>query len=142
MHVLRRLREALVPAGLVLDLQVIHPDPRIEMDGRLLSEIDGSRLFAKADAATAAVDLLIDEGLLEEEGFDDHDVVQHYETGTALIEDFAPKELRNLPADVVPLLKTIDRECVVRERCRLRRLRRIAPANTIQIRTSNRSPLS
>lgn len=126
MHVLRRLREALVPDGLVLDLQVIRPNPRVEVDGRVLCEADGSPLFRSADAARAAVDLLVGEGLLEEETVDDHDVLQHYDTGAALVEDWEPK-LRRLPAEMVPILQTIERECVVRERCRLRRLRRLEP---------------
>ena len=127
MHVLRRFREALVPNGIVLDLQVVRPDPRVELDGRVLCEVDGSPLFAWADAARAAVDRFVADGLLEEEATDDHDVLKHYGTGAELVEDFAPKQ-RKLPADAVPLLRAIDRECVVRERCRLRRLRRIAPA--------------
>jgi SAM-dependent methyltransferase len=125
-HVLRRCQEALVPDGLVLDLQVIPPDPRIETDGQVFTVADGSPLFVGADAARAAVDLLIAEGLLVEEAVDDHDVLKHYESGAALVEDWAPKE-RKLPAEAVPLLQTIDRECVVRERCRLRRLRRVEP---------------
>jgi len=121
-YVLRRFREALVPEGIVLDLQVIRPHPRVEVDGRLFCEIDGSPLFKGADAARAAVDLLIAEGLLVEEAVDDHDVLKHYVSGAALVDDFAPKE-RKLPPEAVPLLRPIQRECVVRERCRLRRLR-------------------
>ena len=127
MHVLRRLREALVPAGIVLDLQVIRPHPRVETRGRFVCEADGSPLFVGADAARAAVDLLIAERLLEEEAVDDHDVLTHYETGAALVEDWAPKE-RKLPAEAVPRLAAIGGECVVRERCRLRRLRRADPS--------------
>jgi hypothetical protein len=41
-HVLRRCREALAPEGLVLDLQVVRPGPRVECDGRVLCEIDDS----------------------------------------------------------------------------------------------------
>ena len=127
MHVLRRSRKALVRDGVVLDLQVIRPDPRIESDGRLVCEFDGNPLFAGADAARDAVDLLVAERLLAEEAVDDHDVLKHYETGAELVEDFAPKE-RKLPDEVVPLLQAIEGKCVVRERCRLRRLRRIEPA--------------
>jgi hypothetical protein len=122
-HVLRRFREALVPDGIVLDLQVIRPNPLVESDGRVLCEIDGSPLFADADAARAAVDLLIAERLLAEEAVDDHDVLKHYETGATLVDEFAGKK-RKLPGDAVPLLQTIADECVVRECCRLRRLRR------------------
>jgi hypothetical protein len=121
-HVLRRLREALVPDGIVLDLQVIRPDPIVEVDGRAVCEIDGSPLFAWADAARAAVDLLVSERLLVEEAVDDHDVRKHYASGAELVADFAGKE-RKLPPEMVPFLRAVTAECVVRERCRLRRLR-------------------
>jgi hypothetical protein len=111
----------------MLDLQVIRPHPKVEtVDGRLLCEADGSALFEYADAARDGVDTFIAERLLEEEGVDDHDVVQHYSTGAELVEDWQPKK-RTLPADMVPLLRAFQHECVVRERCRLRRLRRLTP---------------
>jgi hypothetical protein len=125
-HVLRRTREALVPGGIVLDLQVIRPHPRVETDGRLLCEADGNPLFEYADAAREAVDLLIAEQLLDEEAVDDHDVVHHYSTGAELVEDWEPKK-RKLPLEAVALLRAIEQECGVRERCRLRRLRRVDP---------------
>jgi SAM-dependent methyltransferase len=124
--VLRRFREALVPDGLVLDLQVIRPRPRVEVDGRVLWEIDGAPLFERADAARTAVDLLIAEGRLEEEAVDDHDVLIHYESGAALVADWAQKE-RALPSPAVPSLRAFPGPCLVRERCRLRRLRRTGP---------------
>ena len=58
MHVLRRFREAVIPGGIVLDLQVIRPDPRVEAEGRLVYVADGSPLFEGADAARAAVEQL------------------------------------------------------------------------------------
>ena len=124
MHVLRRLREALVPEGIVLDLQVIRPHPLVEVNDTFLCEIDGSSLFVGADAARAAVDLLIAERLLEEEAADDHDVRKHYVNGAALVSDFETSE-RKIPAEAIPRLRRLERECVVRERCRVRRLRRV-----------------
>jgi hypothetical protein len=125
-HVLRRFREALLPDGLMLDLQVIRPDPVVEVDGAVVCEIDGRPLFVTADAAAAAVDEMVSAGLLVEEAVDDHDVLKHYPSGAVLVEEFAPKK-RKLPAEAVPLLTSIARECVVRERCRLRRLRVASP---------------
>jgi hypothetical protein len=122
-HVLRRFRDTLRPGGIVLDLQVVRPHPRVESEGRLLCEIDGDPLFVGADAARTAVDLLVAEGLLEEEAVDDHDVLTHFPNGRTLVEEFAPKE-RTVPVDAIPLLDAHERECVVRERCRLRRLLR------------------
>jgi hypothetical protein len=52
--------------------------------------------------------------------------VQHYETGAALVEDWEPKQ-RELPLEAVELLLEIEGKTVVRERCRLRRLRRVDP---------------
>jgi hypothetical protein len=124
--VLRRLREALVPEGIVLDLQVIRPHPLVEVGGTVLCEIDGSSLFAGADAARAAVDLLIAERLLEEEAADDHDVRKHYFNGAAIVDDFETSD-RKIPAEAIPRLQGLGRECVVRERCRVRRLRRVDP---------------
>ena len=59
MHVLRKMVDAVRPGGIVLDLQVIRPNPRVEVDGQLICEIDGEPLFTQADAATAAVDALV-----------------------------------------------------------------------------------
>jgi hypothetical protein len=122
-HVLRNMVEAVRPGGLVLDLQVIRPDPRVECDGRLLCEIDGRPLFRLADWAAAAVELFVAKGLLIEEAVDDHDVRKHFRTGADVVQEFVAKK-RKVPADAVPTLLALRRPCVVRERCRLRRLRK------------------
>jgi hypothetical protein len=120
--VLRRMLEALHPGGIVLDLQVIRPNPQVEVDGRVVCEIDGEPLFRWADAATAAVDARVEADDLVEEAVDDHDVRKHYPDGADLVDDFATKE-RRLPEAAVPMLRAIQQPLVVRERCRLRRLR-------------------
>ena len=124
MHVLRHLVTAVKPGGLVLDLQVIRPDPRVEVDGHLVCEIEGRSLFQKADAAAAAVDEAVAAGRLLEEALDDHDACTHYRTGADLVADFAGEE-RKIPTAAVPIVRALERPCVVRERCRLRRLRTI-----------------
>ena len=45
MHVLRNMVEAVKLGGVVLDLQVIRPDPNVEVDGQVLCAIDGEPLF-------------------------------------------------------------------------------------------------
>lgn len=121
-HVLRNMVGAVRPGGLVLDLQVIRPDPVVEAGGRVVCEIDGEPLFRSADAATAAVDGLVAAGVLVEEALDDHDVLKHYASGPELIEDFTAKP-RRIPAEGLERLTSVPGPCVVRERCRLRRLR-------------------
>ena len=120
-HVLSNMVEAVISGGAVLDLQVIRPNPVVESGSRVLCEVDGESLLRKADAAARAVDSLVSAGRLVEEAVDDDDVRKHYRTGSDLVEDFAGKE-RRLPDEAVAGLNTLIRPCVVRERCRLRRL--------------------
>lgn len=121
MHVLRNMIAAAKPGdGLVLDLQVIRPNPVVEADGHHVCDIDGEPLFAKADAATAAIDGAIAAGRLTEERCDDHDVRRHYPTGAELLHDFTDKKRQVLDE---ARLRAVERPCVIRERCRLRRLR-------------------
>jgi hypothetical protein len=120
--VLGRMVEAVKPGGEVLDLQVIRPNPTVEIDGRVVCEIDGEPLFRAADAATAAVDALVRTGRLIEQAVDDHDVREHFDDGADLVDAYSTKR-RQLPNDALPTLRLLARPCVVREHCRLRRLR-------------------
>jgi hypothetical protein len=119
-HVLHNMVSGVKPGGLVLDLQVIRPNPVVEANGDQLSEIDGEPLFALADAATAAVDAAVAAGRLIEEAVDDHEVRKHYSSGADLVDDFAGKKRRVLDAARV---RAAAGPCTTRERCRLRRLR-------------------
>jgi hypothetical protein len=121
-HVLRNMVDAVRAGGLVLDLQVIRPNPVVEAGAIMLCEIDGEPLFEFADAAAAAVDASIAAGDLSEEAVDDHDVRKHYSSGAALIDDFAGKK-RQVPQHALPRLSALNDSCALRERCRLRRLR-------------------
>jgi hypothetical protein len=113
--------DAVRVGGAVLDLQVINPDPVVEVDGRIVCEIDGEPLLRRAEAAAAAIDAFVLTGRLRQEGVDDHDVRKHYVNGSALVDDFSDKE-RRLPVRALPGLLAEERPCVVRERCRLRYL--------------------
>jgi hypothetical protein len=119
---LSQMIEATAPGGLILDLQVIRPDPFVELDGEVVARIDGEPLFAWADAATAAVEARIEAGDLIEEAVDDHDVRKHYSDGADLVDDVGSSK-RRFPDEVIPIVAAIAQPLVVRERCRLRRLR-------------------
>ena len=123
MHVLRNMVSAVTPGGLVLDLQVIRPNPRVEAGGRVICEIEGERLFATADAAAAGVNSFVADGRLVEDAVDDHDVLRHYEDGPDLIDDFADDEEQRIPDDAIDRVRALIEPCIVRERCRLRLLR-------------------
>ena len=127
MHVLRTMIEAVRPGGIVLDLQVIRPNPRAETRaGVVVCELDGRPLFVKADAAAAAVDAALADGRLAEEAVDDHDVLKHFPNGADLVRDFS--RVGRVPlGDGEARLRAIEEPCVTRERCRLRRLRVLYP---------------
>jgi hypothetical protein len=120
-NVLSNMVAAVKPGGLVFDLQVIRPNPVVEADRQIICEIDGEPLFRIADAAAAAIDAFVARGRLVDEAVDDHDVREHYVTGAELIGDFVGKR-RQLPVDALPTLRERVTPCLVRERCRLRRL--------------------
>jgi len=120
-NVLRHMVDAVKTGGVVLDLQVIRPNPHIEVGGRFICELDGEPLFAKADAAAAAVDAAVAAGQLIEEAVDDHDVLKHYADGADLVDDWKRRERRPLGKTTAEL-RDIARPCHTRERCRLRRL--------------------
>ena len=123
MNALSRMIEAVRPGGSILDLQVIRPNPGVELNGRVIAELDGEALFRWADAAVAAVDARIRAGDLVEEAVDDHDVREYYTDGTDLVEGFAGSK-RRIPEEFLPTLASIEEPIAVRESCRLRRLRR------------------
>lgn len=122
-HALRRFRRALVPGGVILDLQVTPPAPVVEVDGDVVCRLEAGRLLEDAAAAAAAVDDEIARGLLREEGIDDHDVLTHFRTGASVVEHFRTRS-QSVPARAVPLLAASRRPHLVRQSCRVRRLRR------------------
>ncbi len=120
MNVLRNMVSAVRPGGAILDLQVIRPNPRVELGGELICEIVGQPLFERADAAANAVDAMVRSGRLIQEAIDDHDVRKHYPNGNDLVDDFKDTA-RRLPEAALPRLHAITQPLLVRERCRLRR---------------------
>jgi hypothetical protein len=119
---LRNMLSAVAPGGVVLDLQVIRPNPVIEVDERVVAEIDGEPLFVWADAATAAIEARIAVGELVEEAIDDHDVRKHYSDGAEMVEDVAASKRRFTP-EAAAIVAAVDKPLDARERCRVRRLR-------------------
>jgi hypothetical protein len=120
-NVLRNMVRAVRPGGAILDLQVIRPNPRIELGDELICEIDGQPLFEKADAAANAVDAMVRSGRLIQEATDDHDVRKHYPNGDDLVDDFKDTA-RRISEEAIPRLRAITQPLLVREHCRLRRL--------------------
>jgi len=114
--------DAVARSGLVLDLQVIRPQPVVEIDGTVVCTVDAEPLFFMADAAVAAIDAAVEAGRLMDEVVDDHDVLKYFANGRDLIADLVGKRMR-LPDEAMPVLEAHAGTAMLRECCRLRRLR-------------------
>jgi hypothetical protein len=121
-NVLGNMVAAVKPGGIVLDLQVIRPDPVVESGEERICEIWGEPIFLTADAATAAIEATIATGLLTQEAVDDHQVRTHFPTGSDLVENFADAK-RRIPEQALSKLRATAGPVTMRERCRLRRFR-------------------
>jgi hypothetical protein len=84
--------------------------------------LDRRSAAVPAEDGSAAVEARIAAGDLVEEAVDDHDVLKHYSDGADLVDDVGSSK-RRFPDKVIPIVAAIEQPLVVRERCRLRRLR-------------------
>ncbi len=119
---LHRFRDALVPGGLVLDLQVIPPAAVVEAGGAVVCTLEDETLLRRAASAAAIVDRFVTNGLLHEEAVDDHTVARHFPDGAALARHVETGD-RLIPARALQTVEAIAGPCLIREACRLRRLR-------------------
>jgi len=102
--VLRNMVDAAKPGRIVLDLQVICPNPRVEVDSRLVCEIDGERWSRLATTTTSA------------------STTRTAPTSSTI----SRQSSAGYPTKQYPVCARSHGPCVVRERCRLWRLRRNA----------------
>lgn len=125
MDVLRRLLEALVPGGVVVDLLAVPPNEQVEVDGEVVGELDGSRFFPRGLAAAAGLDQLVEEGLLvpagEEQRFT---ILIRYPSGPESVEDVAKRTYTRMPPGLARRLERISGPVAVRESSLVRSLRK------------------
>lgn len=115
---------AVVPGGLILDLQTVRPPPRVEAEGRVLCELETAEFFARADANEAILMASVREGVLALETEEYLEVLQRWPCGAELVADLQSR-LRKIPGAMLPVVGAIAGECVIREPCRTRRLRKM-----------------
>ena len=96
-HALRQVCEALVPGGLVIDLQAIRPSGRVEIGGDPIGRINDDVFFARAAQAVAGLDSLVDEGLLARGPQIVFETLAHYDAGAELIAAITDSPNGNFP---------------------------------------------
>jgi hypothetical protein len=122
--VLRRVYEALAPGGTILDLRSVPPPGRVEVDGRVVGELDESGFFPRSLHNGEALAGLAREGLLELAAEDAHTMLIVYPTGRDLVDDVASWGDTKVPARLAARLVPLEGECAVREFCLARAYRR------------------
>jgi hypothetical protein len=123
--VLRQLLRSLVVGGLVVDLLSVPPPERVEVDGELIGELDGSAFFPRALAAAAGLDALAAEGVLVHEYEERFPVFVRYPTGGDLADDVAQREYTRMPAALGRRVRAIEGPCEIRDNCLVRRFRKL-----------------
>jgi hypothetical protein len=123
--VLRQLLRSLVPGGLVVDLLSVPPPERVEVDGEVVGELDGSAFFPRARAAAAGLDELAAEGLLVHEHEEQFPIFVRYPTGADLVADVARRQYTRMPAVLGRRVRAIAGPCELRDNCLVRRFRKV-----------------
>ncbi len=86
MSALHRIHSALVPGGLVLDMQPVGPRPPVESSGQRLGSLDMREWRVTIDHVAALVDQTIADGLFVEEAERRYDVLEAFDDGKELVE--------------------------------------------------------
>lgn len=123
MRVLRHARRLTKPAGLFVDLTTVPPAAVVELRDKPIGSLDQALFLERAAQTEAAVDLLIDEGLLLEEASLPHSVLKHFGSGRELVAEVAERSVTRMPAELRERTELIADPVVERSFCLIRRLR-------------------
>lgn len=123
MRVLRHARRLTKPGGHFVDLTTVPPAAVVELRGEPIGSLDQVSFLARAAQTEAAVDLLIDEGVLLDEASLRHSVLKHFGSGRELVADVAARSVTRLPAELRATVEQIAAPLVERSFCLVRRLR-------------------
>lgn len=114
-HVLRRLLPCLVRGGRVVDLTSVPPDGVVHAEGAVVGCLDESAFFPRALAAAAALDDLVDAGVLSADSEERVTVLIDYPTGADAVADVAERSYGRMPANVAARVAAIRAPVQIRE---------------------------
>ena len=121
MHALRRIHEALVPEGILLDMHPIPPSTRAEVGGRSLGEFDDSEFMDTVAQTEAALEQTVTEGLFVLETELEFDWLERFDSGEELIEDIESWGDVRIPEDLAARIRSAEPPVDLWERVVLRR---------------------
>ena len=123
MSALHRIHSALVPGGLVLDMQPVAPQPPVESNGRRLGSLDMREWRVTIDQVAALVDQTIADGLFMEEAERRYDVLETFDDGKELVETVREWTGTKISQTLTARVERAMPPLTIRESVRLRALR-------------------
>ena len=123
MNALHRIHSALVPGGLVLDMQPVGPRPTIESNGQRLGSLDMREWRVTIDHVAALIDETIVDGLFAEEAGRWYDVLETFDDGKELVETVREWSGTKISHTLAARVKRSMPPLTIRESVRLRALR-------------------
>ena len=120
MHALRKIHQALVPGGVLLDMHPIPPPTRAEVGGRSLGEFDDAEFWeivVATEAPLEATDLFAFEAEIE------FDWLERYDSGAELLEDLKSWESLRVPRALATRIRKAEPPVDLWERVVLRSFR-------------------
>ena len=120
MRALRKIHQALVPGGVLLDMHPIPPPTRAEVGGRSLGEFDDAEFWeivVATEAPLEATDLFALEGEIE------FDWLERYDSGAELLEDLKSWESLRVPRALATRIRKAEPPVDLWERVVLRSYR-------------------
>ncbi|MEK6273766.1 MAG: hypothetical protein AABM30_00335 [Actinomycetota bacterium] len=121
MNALRKIHEALVPGGVLLDMHPVPPSARAEVEGRSLGEFEDAAFF---ELVAATEDLLSTSGLFEPEAELQFDWLERYDSGDELLKDVKSWEGCRIPRALAARIRKAEPPIDIWERVVFRRLSR------------------
>lgn len=122
MNALRKIHEALVPGGILLDMHPIPPSARAEVGGRSLGEFDDAKFFETVAATEAPLEQC---GLFVIEAEIEFDWLERYDSGEELLEDVKSWDGCRIPRGLAARVRSAKPPIDIWERVVLRRFRTV-----------------
>ena len=122
-NALRRIHEALVPGGVLLDLHPVLPFDVLDREGRSLGYLDGRRFSQTLRDADAGLAKAVELGLFAQEVERRSVTVERYADATELIEDVSTWDGWHIPRRLERRIRAAKPPLDVRQPIVLRRLR-------------------
>ena len=123
MNALHRIHSAIIPGGLVLDVQPVGPAPPVESNGQRLGSLDMREWRVTIDHVAALVDETVAKGLFAEEAERRYEILETFDDGKELVETVREWTGTTISQTLAALVERAMPPLTIQESVRLRALR-------------------